>query len=88
MTLVGGGTFRCGADRESASLPAFGIDAFPTTNADYARFVAATGRTPPRQWGETGRSPSGPADHPVVFVTWRDAWATKALPITRAVVRS
>lgn len=85
MTLIEEGTFFLGADNKPLWLPAFYMDIFPTTNADYARFVAATGRRSPEHWEKQGRPPSGLSDHPVVFVTWRDAavyatWAAKALP--------
>jgi hypothetical protein len=46
----------------------------PVTNAEYARFVAATGREPPRHWkGKT--PPDELRDHPVVLVSWHDAVA-------------
>lgn len=46
----------------------------PVTNAEYARFVAATGYGPPRYWG--GKTPPGELrDHPVVYVSWHDAVA-------------
>jgi formylglycine-generating enzyme required for sulfatase activity len=57
---------------------------YPVTNAEYARFVAAAGRETPKHWN--GRRPSSErADHPVVYVDWRDAlayaeWADKRLP--------
>ncbi|MET8499284.1 formylglycine-generating enzyme family protein [Streptomyces microflavus] len=62
----------------------FHIDTFPTTNADYARFCAATRYPVPKHW-ENGRCPPELYDHPVVHVTWRDAaeyatWAGKSLP--------
>jgi formylglycine-generating enzyme required for sulfatase activity len=85
MALVEGGVFLCGESNEGVSLPGFYMDVFPTTNGDYARFVAATGHASPHHW-EDGRPP-GPDlnDHPVVFVSWRDAmayatWAAKSLP--------
>ena len=63
------------------------IDVYPTTNADYARFVRATGHRAP-QHGPQGRCPDSIFDHPVVWVTWHDAaahaaWAGKALPTSR-----
>lgn len=84
MTLVEAGVFLCGANDEPAWLPAFYIDVYPTTNADYARFVAATGHHTPRHWTD-GHFPDDLLNHPVVFVTWRDAnayaeWAGKDLP--------
>ena len=56
----------------------------PVTNAQYARFVAETGRALPEHW--RGRpSPTELADHPVVNVSWHDAvayaeWAGARLP--------
>lgn len=84
MALVGGGQFFAGPNNEPGTLPGFYIDVYPTTNADYERFVAATGHTPPPHWCD-GRFPQKLANHPVVFVTWHDAqayatWAGKQLP--------
>jgi formylglycine-generating enzyme required for sulfatase activity len=53
-------------------LAAFYIDVYPTTNSDYARYVAATGVEPPQHWLD-GKPPVYQLDHPVVFVTWHDA---------------
>ncbi|WP_308015661.1 formylglycine-generating enzyme family protein [Streptomyces huiliensis] len=63
----------------------FLIDVFPTTNADYARFVEATGHRSPKHWNADARHPEPGFDHPVVWVTWHDAaayaeWAGKSLP--------
>jgi formylglycine-generating enzyme required for sulfatase activity len=84
MTLVSAGVFLSGAEKGPVWLSAYYIDVFPTTNADYSRFVAATGHRPPSHWDD-GKYAPGRSDHPVVFVTWRDAnayagWAQKALP--------
>jgi formylglycine-generating enzyme required for sulfatase activity len=84
MVLVGAGTFPFGSEDEPVLLPAFYIDVTLTTNADYARFVAATGHRRPPHWS-SGRFPDKLAEHPVVHVTHRDAtayaqWAGKALP--------
>lgn len=54
------------------------------SNAQYARFLAATGHTPPQRWDEAEHL-GKLAEHPVVFVTWNDAnayaeWAGKVLP--------
>lgn len=84
MTLIRGGEFLCGPDNTPVELPDYRIDVYPTTNQDYARFVAATGYERPQHWnGHT--CPDALLNHPVVFVTWHDAvayaqWAGKALP--------
>lgn len=84
MAKIAEGVFLSGADDDPAWVDDFYIDAFPTTNADYARFCAAAGHPPPRQWGG-GRCPRELYNHPVVEVSWQDAsryaeWAGKALP--------
>lgn len=84
MALVTGGSFLAGTANASIWLPAFYIDVYPTTNAEYARFVESTGYQPPAHWASEFW-PSERADHPVVFVSLRDAmayanWAGKALP--------
>jgi formylglycine-generating enzyme required for sulfatase activity len=65
-------------DREkpqhSLFVDVFRISKHPVTNAQYAEFVKATGHEPPKHW--RGQEP--PPDlrnHPVVYVTWRDAVA-------------
>ncbi|MEV5576644.1 SUMF1/EgtB/PvdO family nonheme iron enzyme [Spirillospora sp. NPDC052269] len=87
MTLVESGVYFAGPENEPVYLPAFYIDVFPTTNADYARFVAATDAKPPQHW-ENGEPSSELLNHPVVFVTWHDAsayvqWCTKSLPTSQ-----
>ena len=47
---------------------------YPVTNAQWARFVAATGRQPPKHWPD-GQCPAEKATHPVVYVNWHDARA-------------
>ncbi|MFY1677775.1 SUMF1/EgtB/PvdO family nonheme iron enzyme [Streptomyces sp. WMMC905] len=84
MALVPEGIFLAGENDEPVWVDAFHIDTFPTTNADYARFCAATRHRMPEHW-ETGRCPRDLYDHPVVHVTWKDAhayatWAGKSLP--------
>lgn len=87
MTLVGEGEFLHVEAGESIFVPAFYIDVFPTSNADYARFVTATGHRTPQHWSQAGEPPDDLLNHPVVFVTWHDsaayaAWAAKSLPTT------
>lgn len=85
LVLVPAGTFLYGTDKEAHELPEFWIGKAPVTNAEYARFVAATGHEPPEHWpGET--PPKEIADHPVTHVSWHDAmayaeWQGKRLPI-------
>jgi formylglycine-generating enzyme required for sulfatase activity len=84
MAKIDGSVFLSGPGNEPIWLPTYYIDVYPVTNAEYARFIAATGHTPPQHWTD-GRHPENVGDHPVVFVTWNDAaayaeWAGKSLP--------
>ncbi len=90
MVLVPAGPFRMGPERREVDLDAFYIDRTPVTNAQFRRFVDATGYKPsdgsPRFLLHLrGRTPSALDHHPVVHVSWRDAqayavWAGKRLP--------
>lgn len=94
MIAVPAGDFAMGTDREQSDeqdrpahhvhLAAYRIDKYPVTNAQYARFVAATGHRPPLDWKD-GKIPDGELMHPVTMVSWFDAksyaaWAKKRLP--------
>jgi len=92
MRLVPAGPFLMGDDggpqderpRHRVNLPAYWMDTYPVTNAEYARFVAETGYRAPCHWPESAY-PLDKADHPVVNVSWEDAqayaaWAGKRLP--------
>ncbi len=84
MTVVREGVYLSGSGLDPLWLGGYYIDVFPVTNADYARFLAATHHPAPEHW-EKGRCPDRLFDHPVVWVTWRDAaayaaWADKRLP--------
>ncbi len=58
----------------SVDLDAFAIAKYPITNSQYACFVAATGREPPKHWG--GRTPPDELHtHPVRNVSWKNAAA-------------
>jgi sulfatase modifying factor 1 len=65
-------------------IDAFYLDAHEVTNAEYAKFVAATKHRAPYNWPQ-GKVPSGKEQLPVVDVSWEDAgayakWAKKRLP--------
>jgi len=85
MVLIPAGDFLMGDQKQSVHLDAFYIDKVPVTNAQYAKFVEATGHPPPPHWeGSGGTYPPDRANHPVVFVNWFDAqdyaaWAGKWL---------
>lgn len=94
MVLIPEGEFFMGTDLERADiqnrpqhtvkLPAFYIDKYPVTNAQYARFVAVTSHRPPSHW-KKGKIPQGESLRPITMVSWYDAtayakWAGKRLP--------
>ncbi len=64
--------------------PSYFIDKFEVTNLQYKAFIDVTKRKSPKHF--VNRTyPPGKADHPVVYVTWYDAydycqWAGKRLP--------
>ena len=84
MVRVPAGNFLSGKKKKEKYLAEFWIDKTAVTNAEYARFVEATGHEPPRHW--PGKMPPAEIeDHPVVYVFWDDAsayaeWAEKRLP--------
>ncbi|MGC1387474.1 MAG: formylglycine-generating enzyme family protein [Steroidobacteraceae bacterium] len=94
MVPIPAGAFVMGTDLERAdpqdkpqhkvTLRTFYLDKYLVTNAQYARFVAATHRRPPINWKD-GRIPQGELMNPVAMVTWNDAaayaeWMGKRLP--------
>ena len=65
-------------------LPGFELSLTPVTNAQYARFVRATGHPDPGHWSGND-APAELAEHPVTHVDWLDArafcgWAGGRLP--------
>jgi len=97
MVEIPAGSFAMGTDAgepneapaHEADLPAFMIDKFEVTNADFAVFVEAAGyETYAEKEGRTGWRAAyteGKDSHPVVYVTFDDAlayctWAGKRLP--------
>ncbi len=92
MVRVPAGEFTMGSDgwwpksqpAHKRNLKGFYIDKYEVTNARYKSFVDATGRRPPKHWID-GLIPQGRPDHPVVNVSWYDAyefckWEGKRLP--------
>jgi formylglycine-generating enzyme required for sulfatase activity len=81
MVLIPAGEFVMGGNNYSDEKPlhtvyldAFYIDRYPVTNAEYKKFVDATGYRAPEHW-KGGKIPTGKENHPVVYVSWDDAQA-------------
>ncbi|MGC2165635.1 MAG: formylglycine-generating enzyme family protein [Gallionella sp.] len=92
MVLVPAGKFIRGSNNRLpdegpeyvAETKAFWIDKFEVSNLQYKQFVDATKRKSPKHW-RNRNYPEGRVDHPVVFVSWFDAydyckWAGRRLP--------
>ncbi|MCM8626277.1 SUMF1/EgtB/PvdO family nonheme iron enzyme [Accumulibacter sp.] len=91
LVYVPGGEFEMGSaagegfdnerPRHWVELSGYWIGVYAVTNAQYLKFVQATGHRPPEHadYGEpewkAGRFPAERADHPVVCVSWDDAVA-------------
>jgi formylglycine-generating enzyme required for sulfatase activity len=81
---VPGGPFLMGSNKQhdpdaqddetpqhTVTLETYHIGIYPLTVAEYACFVQATDYATPDDWGNQERY----ADHPIVYVPWRDALA-------------
>jgi len=94
MVVIPAGEFLMGTDRKKSNAhnrpqiltytDGYKIDKYAVTNAQYARFVAATSYRPPLNWKD-GTIPEGEETHPVTMVSWSNArdyaeWAGKRLP--------
>ncbi len=94
MVTIPAGKFLMGTNLKNAdeashplhtvNVPAYQIDKYLVTNAQYARFLAATGHRPPSNW-KNGKIQEGESLYPVTLVNWYDAaayakWAGKRLP--------
>lgn len=93
MVLINAGTFEVGwveaeedvlIAKHMVTLPAFYIDRYEVSNAEYRQFVEATGHPQPYHWGRFGYD-EALADRPVIVVTVEDAeayarWRGKRLP--------
>ena len=89
MVLVPAGSFDMGSGESSDEQPvhtvyvdAFYMDEYEVTNAQYWKFMSATGHREPRYWDD---SDSNQPNQPVIGVDWNDAvayarWAGKRLP--------
>ncbi len=90
MVLIPAGEFQMGSNYgdgdekpvHTVYLDAFYIDKYEVTNAQYKKFMDATGYKAPEYWNDPDLNKP---DHPVVGVSWYDAvayaeWAGKRLP--------
>ncbi len=92
MIFIPGGEFVMGSNtrlpdegpEHKMTVGEFWIDKYEVTNFQYKKFIDATKRRSPNHF-ENRTFPQNKIDHPVTFVTWKDAnayckWADKRLP--------
>lgn len=89
MVAIPGGTFKMGRSdvdkpEELSQIPShsvkvepFSMDKTEVTNAEYAKFVAATGHTAPKHWSNN-QPVAGTENRPVSYVSMTDAVAFAA----------
>jgi len=73
MRLVSEGEFLYGDNNQRLSLPAFYMDQYEVSTAQYAKFMADTSRAAPQYWQTS--VPVSNGQKPVVGVNWHDAEA-------------
>jgi len=85
MVLVAGGAFAMGSAKREIHVDALYVGRTPVTNAEFARFVEATGYQPTDAGAKrflahfrSGAPPKGEERPPVVYVSWFDARAYAA----------
>ena len=84
MVDLPAGEVLIGEELTPVRVEGFQMACYPVTNAQYQRFVQATGHRQPQSW-EEGTYPEKKGDHPVVEVSCEDteayaAWAGCRLP--------
>ena len=90
MVLIPAGSFKMGSNNgkdnekpvHTVYVDAFYMDKYEVTNAQYRKFMSATGHREPKYWDY---SDYNQPNQPVVAVSWNDAtayarWAGKRLP--------
>ncbi len=82
--LYGNYSFANEAPKRKVTLKAFYIDKREVTNAEYAKFIEATGKKPPKHW-DSGKFDPSSADYPILNISQADSmayaqWAGKRLP--------